>query len=147
MIFRCRHCGFEGHCYGTPTDRGVSAPWCSRCERNDGLEVVEEPGREEDKRLFRTLYGREPGDKDCTEETERKMFRDSVEEIERLRQWVADLQDGMYVNCIYCGHRYEPGTPESRDKHLYEHIRTCPKHPLSKALERIRELEQICGNG
>jgi hypothetical protein len=29
-------------------------------------------------------------------------------ENERLMQWVDDLQSGMYVNCVYCGHRYGP---------------------------------------
>ena len=27
------------------------------------------------------------------------------EEIERLKNWVNDLQAGMYINCVYCGHR------------------------------------------
>lgn len=34
---------------------------------------------------------------------------------ERLKHWVDDLQSGMFVNCVYCGHRYGPGetTPVS----------------------------------
>lgn len=29
-------------------------------------------------------------------------------EINRLSAWVNDLQSGMYINCVYCGHRYGP---------------------------------------
>lgn len=35
--YRCGHCGFEGHCYGVPTSKGVSAPFCARCGKNDKL--------------------------------------------------------------------------------------------------------------
>lgn len=37
MKYKCGHCGHEGYCYGVPMDKGVSAPWCYRCERNDKL--------------------------------------------------------------------------------------------------------------
>lgn len=40
MIYKCGHCGFVGHCYGIPTSQGVSAPFCSKCQRNDKLEKV-----------------------------------------------------------------------------------------------------------
>jgi hypothetical protein len=68
-----------------------------------------------------------------------------VAEIDRLNRWVADCQSGMYINCVYCGHRYPPGTPDVRDKVLYEHIRRCPKHPLQKALEEIESLKKELG--
>lgn len=64
------------------------------------------------------------------------------DEIEALNAWIADLQSGLYVNCIYCGHRYAPGVPAARDVALYSHITQCKKHPLSKALARVAELEQ-----
>jgi hypothetical protein len=53
--------------------------------------------------------------------------------IERLNRWVADLQSDMYVNCVYCGHRYGPGetTPVSMADALKEHIEQCPQHPMS----------------
>lgn len=59
---------------------------------------------------------------------------DLNEEVKRLRQWVSDLQAGMYVNCIYCGHRYGPesNTPVSMADVLKEHIELCPDHPMSK---------------
>ena len=31
-----------------------------------------------------------------------------VGELKRLRKWVADLQSGAYINCVYCGHRHQP---------------------------------------
>lgn len=54
-------------------------------------------------------------------------------ENERLRAWIDDLQSGMYVNCVYCGHRYGPGetTPVSMADSLKAHIEQCPKHPMS----------------
>lgn len=55
-------------------------------------------------------------------------------ENERLKAWVDDLHSGMYVNCVYCGHRYGPGetTPVSMGDALKAHIEQCPEHPMSK---------------
>lgn len=61
-------------------------------------------------------------------------------QVDRYRQWVSDLQSGMYVNCIYCGHRYPPGTPGDRARILFEHIQQCPAHPLSKAMDILRRI-------
>lgn len=54
-------------------------------------------------------------------------------ENERLTAWVEDLQSGMYVNCVYCGHRYGPGetTPVSMADALKAHVEQCPEHPMS----------------
>ncbi len=40
----------------------------------------------------------------------------------------------MYVNCVYCGHRYGPAkdTPVSMADVLKKHIENCSKHPMSK---------------
>lgn len=66
-------------------------------------------------------------------------------EIARLKGWVGDLQSGMYVNCVYCGHRFGPGetTPVSMADALKEHVERCPEHPMSQLraeLESAREL-------
>lgn len=55
------------------------------------------------------------------------------QEAESLKSWVSDLQSGMYVNCVYCGHRYGPKetTPVTMADALKAHIEECPKHPLS----------------
>ena len=55
------------------------------------------------------------------------------EEVRKLRTWVADLQSGMYVNCVYCGHRYGPGemTPVSMADALKAHVAACPSHPMA----------------
>jgi len=64
--------------------------------------------------------------------------------LERQERWVSDLQAGMYVNCVYCGHRYGPDdqVPVAMAEVLKEHIQRCPEHPLSQARERIRELKK-----
>jgi len=68
-------------------------------------------------------------------------------EVDRLTQWVADLQSGMYINCVYCGHRYAPGTGPVMQEVLYDHIKTCPKHPLAAALAKLRQVIQAIENG
>lgn len=67
------------------------------------------------------------------------------EQIERLQQWVADLQSGMFVNCVYCGHRYGPGetTPVSMADALKAHVRTCPEHPLSHAVAALQNIRAV----
>lgn len=69
-----------------------------------------------------------------------------VAENDRLRAWVADLQSGQYVNCVYCGHRYGPGetTPVSVADALKAHVATCAEHPLAKlkvVLEAVRVVD------
>lgn len=65
-------------------------------------------------------------------------------EIERLRQWVADLQSGMYINCVYCGHRYgpDPVTPTSMADVLKAHVEVCPKHPMSALKAEVESLKK-----
>ena len=64
-------------------------------------------------------------------------------ENRRLRRWVDDCQSGMFINCVYCGHRYGPrdttpatlkeakGFPSMQEA-LKAHIERCPKHPMSE---------------
>lgn len=63
-----------------------------------------------------------------------RQFTERTRERDDLRQWVNDLQSGMYVNCVYCGHRYGPQdqVPCTMADVLKEHIEQCPKHPLKK---------------
>ncbi len=69
--------------------------------------------------------------------------------MKRLEDWVRDLLSGMYVNCVYCGHRYgprehavaAPGAPTDMAAALTAHVSACPSHPLSAARARIAELE------
>ena len=63
-------------------------------------------------------------------------------EIGKLRQWVDDLQSGMYINCVYCGHRYGPGdnTDCSMAEILKQHIENCADHPMSILKKEIEEL-------
>ena len=61
-------------------------------------------------------------------------------DVERLTAWVADLQSGMYVNCVYCGHRYGPGetTPVSMADALKAHIAQCPEHPMAELVKALQ---------
>ena len=64
------------------------------------------------------------------------------EEIARLKGWIDDLQSGMYVNCVYCGHRYGPGetTPVTMADTLKTHVEQCPKHPMSALRAQVARL-------
>lgn len=67
------------------------------------------------------------------------------DEVTALSNWVSDLQSGMYINCVYCGHRYgpSPGTPVCMADILKEHIAKCPKHPLSIMVNRSAYLVKL----
>ena len=64
-------------------------------------------------------------------------------EVERLLGWVNDLQAGMFINCVYCGHRYGPDdeVPATMADALKEHIEQCPKHPMSALRKRAEAAE------
>ena len=71
-------------------------------------------------------------------------FNEMRAENKRLEAWIDDLQSEMYINCVYCGHRYGPNKGDhlvTMRKTLEKHIEECPKHPLSMARNRIMELE------
>ena len=80
-----------------------------------------------------------------------------VAECERLKQWVNDLQSGMYINCVYCGHRYghsdeipaslrgripEDKPPQDMADILTAHIEQCPEHPMSKLKKENEKLKK-----
>lgn len=64
-------------------------------------------------------------------------------ENKRLQKWVNDLQSGLSVNCVYCGHNYGPSetTPVSMATVLKQHIEQCPQHPMSKLKAKLNEIE------
>ena len=65
-------------------------------------------------------------------------------ELQRYKDWVNDLQSEMYINCVYCGHRYGPNSevPASMADVLKEHIEQCPEHPMSALKKENEELKQ-----
>ena len=77
--------------------------------------------------------------------TLRAQLAAAQEENARLEKWVDDLQSGLWINCVYCGHRYGPKetTPVTMRKALYDHVAQCEKHPLFTALARISALEAV----
>lgn len=64
-------------------------------------------------------------------------------EIVKYKQWVDDLQSGMFVNCVYCGHRYGPKetTPVSMADALKAHIEQCPSHPMAQLKRYIEKMD------
>lgn len=71
----------------------------------------------------------------------RDAYIEAVKKIARQQQWINDLQSGMYVNCVYCGHRYGPAdeVPASMADVLKQHIEQCPEHPMSKLKAELEE--------
>lgn len=71
-----------------------------------------------------------------------KKYAEVVAKNERLEQWVSDLQSGMYINCVYCGHQYGPKdeVPMAMADVLKEHIEQCPEHPMSKVKDENQQL-------
>ena len=77
-------------------------------------------------------------------------------EIEGLKDWVGDLQGGLYINCVYCGFRYGPGEstpatlPEAGETlaatALREHVERCPNHPMSRLKKEIERLREALGS-
>jgi hypothetical protein len=78
-------------------------------------------------------------------------LEEAQDEVMRLQDWVDDLQSGMWVNCVYCGHNYGPreDTPVAMADVLKEHVMKCPLHPMSKmreALEHIRTMARLAAH-
>lgn len=67
-------------------------------------------------------------------------------ERDKLEVWVNDLHSGMYINCVYCGHRYGPEdeVPATMADALKEHIEQCPKHPMSALKAERDKLRRVC---
>ena len=78
-----------------------------------------------------------------SDEHVQKILLDARAELAKLRSWVSDLQSGLIVNCVYCGHQYGPSknTPVSMADVLKAHIEKCPEHPLASALAEIAALK------
>jgi hypothetical protein len=95
---------------------------------------------------YRELHRKAEEERDA----ERAEVARLLEETDRLRAWVNDLHSGMYINCVYCGHRYGPNdeVPESMSDVLKRHVEQCPAHPMSKLKsdrDALREaLRDVC---
>ena len=69
---------------------------------------------------------------------------EKAEEIKTLKGWINGLPQ-LYVNCVYCGHRFKPN-PEvfpSQTDVVREHMEKCSKHPLFQANQKIKELKKV----
>lgn len=108
--------------------------YCTKCDASKGLINVPLP----DRVAAINMWNRRP--------RERALDIRVVElmrELTQMQQWVNDLQSGMYINCVYCGHRYGPGetTPVSMADALKAHIEQCPKHPMSALKADVERLK------
>lgn len=59
------------------------------------------------------------------------------------RQHNAMLEQKRRVTCIYCGHVYPDGTPESQAALLTAHVEQCHLHPLATARAEIGRLRSV----
>ena len=66
----------------------------------------------------------------------------------KLQKWIDDLQSGMYINCVYCGHQYgsKEDTPTSMAETLKQHVEECPDHPMSKLKKENSDLKKELSN-
>jgi hypothetical protein len=85
----------------------------------------------------------------------RRRLADMDTVANRQRMWIDDLNSGMYINCVYCGHRYGPrdamaatipdGTATMADA-LRRHIAECAAHPMSGLLAAAKYAEAVLDN-
>lgn len=61
-------------------------------------------------------------------------IHEHAQEVSKLRQWVRELQSGLYLNCVFCGENF---TGQENFNRLTNHIRECPEHPLSRLLTAL----------
>lgn len=83
---------------------------------------------------------------ELTEQEKNKVILESLAlEIKRQKQWINDLQSGMYINCVYCGHRYGPKneTPSSMADVLKDHIEKCQSHPMFQLKKEFNNVVEI----
>lgn len=57
-------------------------------------------------------------------------------ELTHYKAWVADLQSGMYINCMFCGFRYGPSNEKMQER-LEDHIYKCSKHPIRPLMDLL----------
>ena len=81
---------------------------------------------------------------DKIESLDAKLKTEEQKEISALKKWANDLQSWMYINCVYCGHRYgtDPGIRAAMADVFKEHNEKCPKHPLPEARWEIAMLNK-----
>lgn len=65
--------------------------------------------------------------------------KDTAFSLKARLDWINDLQSQLYINCVYCGHRYGPNEVEVPQDALRRHVATCPEHPLAKLVEKCEK--------
>ena len=57
---------------------------------------------------------------------------------------IPEITETIVVTCVYCGHQYPDGTPTTKHELLTEHIKTCEKHPMRDAEQKIKLITLLC---
>jgi len=134
-----------------PTERHCACVPVLRIEAKRTACTIDELIKERDKAEVRVTelesYLEDERALNAWAESDFKKIKARVAELKadkkRLEAWVADCQSGMYINCVYCGHRHGPygETPVAMADVLKEHIEQCPHHPMFKLKVRVSKLE------
>lgn len=67
-------------------------------------------------------------------------------ERDALQRWINDLQSQLYINCVYCGHRYGPNEKEVPADALRQHVACCPEHPMAELVASCKEAVEAIGD-
>ena len=120
----------DGDQHGFQIIQGDDKVWICCCDYTDAISLVHHLKRLSAERSKLIERVDELEDKCKSQSTHLVSFQ---QESIGHRMWINDLQSGMYINCVYCGHRYGPkeDTPMAMADVLKEHISKCPKHPMS----------------
>jgi DNA-directed RNA polymerase subunit RPC12/RpoP len=131
---RRHHCGFCMRSIGVET----MGARIVELEKELGEAVEQAIEAERDRNRWEALLHEAETERDL----DRAARKDAEERAARRKQWVLDLQSGMFVNCVYCGHRYgpDPGTPVAMADVLKAHIATCPEHPMAHLVAAARDV-------
>ena len=111
----------------------VQCKWCADSKTHDDLRCLREE-RDALEGYFReavdalSVYLQSGGKYAHLMEPGQSITKDGPGRLARyFEQWVADLQSGLYINCVYCGHRYGPR--ETTPPHHMD----CPADPENGA--------------
>ena len=83
-----------------------------------------------------------PGCPDCDKDLIKALLKDKetlTRERDEARNWVQRLtNEERVLTCVYCGHAYPPGSPSHGSEVLTEHIKTCPRHPMTAVRNQLK---------
>lgn len=141
------HYGGKTHwsrvCVHTVSDR-TAGYWCPDCGHYWAPDAAHEPPDDMDKALKAVQTPIiEAGRRIAAEKGAfAKQFAAMLKSIPPTEPKMKPTQSASVVTCVYCGHEYPEGTPTAKHELLTTHIKTCEKHPMRQAEERIERLRK-----